>query len=348
MKKSLVFFALTMLAALSGLVVSSLLLVDYVRPSPVFCEESGCDAVKHTAFAHILGVPLPAFGMLGFAVLGTLTLIRGKPARLAALALALSMGLFAAVLLGVQKMMGSFCPFCVVTDVSAIVAMVGVAVRFSDAWDPPRVLSVQAGGGVALALAMAIPVGVGMKRAPKIPPPPPGLPEPIAREIGLTPIGKVSVVDFVDFECPFCRATHAAMEPVTLRHQDRLRIVRKQVPLRIHPHARDAAKAACCAEDFGHGDDFAQALFSTPTEKLTPDGCETLAESVGIDRAKFRECVQSTRVEDRLKADSDTFKAVHGHGLPTIWVDTEELKGEQNEGELEDAVSRALVRRGQG
>lgn len=345
MKKSHFVVALAFVAALVGLVVSSLLLVDYVRPTPVFCEESGCDAVKHTIFARPLGVPLPAFGMVSFAALAALAVLRGVWVRRISLAVAAGMGLFAALLLGVQKLMGSYCPFCVVTDVSAIVSLVAVAARVWTSADLPKNKLLSSIAAVSTTFAMVVPVAIGFARKPK-PPVPMGLPDVIAKEIGDTPKGQVSVVDFVDFECPFCRATHAAMEPVRAKHQSQLRIVRKQVPLRMHPHARDAAKAACCAEELGHGDDFAQALFSTPVDKLTPDDCETLAKSMGIDADKYRACVQSTRVEDRLKADTDTFKAVHGHGLPTIWVHDEELKGEQSTEELEDAVTRALVRRG--
>ena len=345
MKKAHLVIALAFLAALVGLVVSSLLLVDYVRPSPVFCEESGCDAVKHTIFARPLGIPLPGFGMLAFASLAVLAMLRGVWVRRMSLALAASMGLFAALLLGVQKLMGSYCPFCVVTDVAAIVSLFAVAARVWVSVDLPRSMVLSAASGVVTILAVMIPVGVGFARQPK-PQAPTGLPDPIAKEITNTPRGQVSVVDFVDFECPFCRATHAAMEPVRTKHQSQLRIVRKQVPLRMHPHARDAARAACCAEELGHGDDFAQALFSTPVDKLTPDECETLAKSMGIDTDKYRACVQSARIEERLKTDTDTFKAVHGHGLPTIWIHDEELKGEQSTEDLEDAVTRALVRRG--
>lgn len=345
MKKAQFVVALALLAALVGLVVSSLLLVDYVRPLPVFCEESGCDAVKHTIFARPLGVPLPGFGMVSFAALAALAVLRGVWVRRVSLAVAAGMGLFAALLLGVQKLMGSYCPFCVVTDVAAIVSLFAVAARVWTSADLPKNKLLSISSGVVTALAMIIPVGVGFAKQPK-PPVPMGLPDPIAKEIANTPIGQVSVVDFVDFECPFCRATHAAMEPVRAKHRSQLRIVRKQVPLRMHPHARTAAKAACCAEELGHGEEFAQALFSTPVEQLTGDGCETLAKSMGMDADKYRDCVRSARIEDRLKADTDTFKAVQGHGLPTIWVHDEELKGEQSTEELEDAVTRALVRRG--
>ena len=96
------------------------------------------------------------------------------------------------------------------------------------------------------------------------------------------PAGQVTVVDFVDFECPYCRMTHAALEPILEAHRDRVRLVRRQVPLRMHPHALDAARAACCGERLGKGDAMASALFSAPVEQLTREGCEKIAQSVGL------------------------------------------------------------------
>jgi uncharacterized membrane protein len=61
----------TLLAVVAGLVASAILAVDYVRPVPVFCSEGGgCDALKHTALAMPLGVPMPFFGLLGFLAVG--------------------------------------------------------------------------------------------------------------------------------------------------------------------------------------------------------------------------------------------------------------------------------------
>ena len=170
--------------------------------------------------------------------------------------------------------------------------------------------------------------------------------EPIAREIAGTPPGKVTFVDFVDFECPYCRETHAEIAPIVFARRDHMRIVRKNVPLtRIHPHAMDAARAACCGETLGKGDAMADALFTAPVEELTPEGCAKIARSLGLDEQAFRACLTAAKTEARIKADSDDFKATHGHGLPTLWVDEERLEGAQEGAAVEKAIDRAIARK---
>ena len=98
--------------------------------------------------------------------------------------------------------------------------------------------------GVAGALgAIALPMGLGFFKKPI----PADIPEVLRADYKATPRGKVTVVDFVDFECPFCRMTHKELEPLLEQHKAQVYVVRKNVPLRMHPHAMDAAKASCCA-----------------------------------------------------------------------------------------------------
>src|SRR6185295_5203511 len=110
---------------------------------------------------------------------------------------------------------------------------------------------------------------IGFNRRPI----PVDVPPVIALEMKGTGRGKVTVVDFVDFECPFCRLTHAELAPAIEARRAKIRVARKHVPLRMHRHALDAAKAGCCGETLGKGDAMADALFSAPTEALTPEGC---------------------------------------------------------------------------
>ena len=152
-------------------------------------------------------------------------------------------------------------------------------------------------GGRMLVAAALLPIVVGWRLAGRPPP-------AIRAEMARTPPGQVTVVDFVDFECPFCRMTNAALQPLLDAHQDRLRVVRRQVPLRMHPHALDAARAACCGERLGRGDAMASALFSAPVESLTREGCE---KSPQADRALARRLPRlRRRPEDRRRASSPT------------------------------------------
>jgi predicted DsbA family dithiol-disulfide isomerase len=155
-----------------------------------------------------------------------------------------------------------------------------------------------------------------------------------------TPQGMVTVVDFVDFECPFCRMTHEEFSPVVTANAAKVRLVRKQVPLSMHEHARDAARTACCGELLGQGDRVANALFTS--KDLTKEGCEKLAIDNGLDPTAYRACIADPKIDARIDAERAEFKAAQGKGLPTIWIDDEKLEGAQPREKLEAAVSRAI------
>src|SRR5262249_61195791 len=77
--------------------------------------------------------------------------------------------------------------------------------------------------------------------------------------------------------------------------QSPVRVVRKMLPLSMHPHAMPAALAYCCADAQGKGDAMAEALFAAPADQLTPDGCEQLAAGVGCDLDRYRRDLPAAR-----------------------------------------------------
>jgi uncharacterized membrane protein/predicted DsbA family dithiol-disulfide isomerase len=336
-KRDLARWLLLIVPIVLGLGAATSLLVDYARPAPVFCSyDGGCEHMKHTIYAAFLGIPTPAWGVCGFLALGVLSISKGPLVR-RFLALAAAIGaIVATLLIGVQVSAGHICPYCMVTDTAAILVCGLAAWRLAGKWDPPESPRPRAGGAAALGMAVVLPFLGGLFLKPSVPP-------PIAEEIAKTPKGKVTVVDFVDFECPFCRETHVEFRPVLEQNKDKLRVVRKNVPLsRIHPHAMDAARAARCGEQLGKGDAFAEALLSTSAEDLTRDGCEKIAGELGLDVDRFRACVRAPETEARIKADSEAFKGSGGHGLPTIWIDAQKLEGGQDQATLEAAVRSAI------
>jgi predicted DsbA family dithiol-disulfide isomerase/uncharacterized membrane protein len=337
-RKSLPFWVVIAVCAVA-LVASSLLLVDYVRPAPVFCgAEGGCGVVKRTVFAYPLGIPMPLIGIGGLLAIGLAQLLPGRRARIAQAMLAVFAGIVAAGLLVVQAMMKTVCPFCFVIDISAIVLMGLSVARARRGWDPPAAKLQLFGGVGAVVLAVALPVAIGMSKKAI----PVDVPPPIAEEMRKTPRGKVTVIDFVDFECPFCRMTHAELSPLLAERKDKVRVVRKHVPLRMHPHATDAARAACCGEKLGKGDEMAEALFTTPPAELTPEGCEQLAMKQGLDLARFKDCFKDPETDARIRADGETFRAAHGHGLPTIYIEGTKLEGAQEREVLQSTLDSAI------
>ena len=338
MRKTVPFWVVLFVCA-AALVASSLLLVDYVRPAPVFCaSEGGCGIVKRTAFAYPMGIPTPLIGIGGFLAIGLAQLLQGRRAQVAQAVLAVFAGIVGVGLLLVQMKLKTVCPFCAVADGSAI-ALLGLSVaRVLKGWDPPESRRQLAGGVTTILLAVIAPVAFGMSKKAI----PVDVPPVIAEEMRKTPRGKVTVVDFVDFECPFCRMTHADFAPLLEARKDKVRVARKQVPLRMHAHAMDAARTACCGEKLGKGEEIAEALFASPPAELTPEGCEQLAIKHGLDLARFKECFTSAETEARIKADGEMFRAANGHGLPTIYIDGTKLEGAQEPEVLKSVLDKAI------
>ncbi len=333
---------------LAGLVASAILAVDYLHPTPLFCSEGGgCDAVRQTAYAAVLGVPTPLVGLAGFLAIGVASLASTRWARIAQAGLASVAALIGILLLVAQARLGHFCPYCCVADASALACAPVAWWRLARAPDARRDTRPNArpdralvyASAASMAVAVLLPVGIGWRLAGRAP-------DVIRAEMARTPPGGVTVVDFVDFECPFFRMSQTQLEPLREAHRDRLRVVRRQVPLRMHPHALDAARAACCAERLGSGEAMANALFSAPVDQLTREGCETIAQAVGLALDPYRACVADPETDARIESDRAEFKAAGGFALPTLWIDGRQLVGAQPRAALDQVIAEALARAG--
>ena len=86
----------------------------------------------------------------------------------------------------------------------------------------------------------------------------------------------------------------------------------------------------------------ASALFTAKVEDLTPEGCESMATKLGLDLASFKDCVKDPQIEARIKADTETFRAAKGHGLPTLFIDGVKLEGAQDRQVLQSTLDSAI------
>lgn len=172
------------------------------------------------------------------------------------------------------------------------------------------------------------------------------VPSAVQRELAKTPRGQTVVVLFTDFQCPFCRRTHAALEPVVRDREGRVRVVLRHVPLPRHPDADGAARAAICAERLGTpaaAEAVARALFTSPD--LGEAACEAIAAGVGLDVAQLRACVASPETAQRLTDDLAAFEEAGGDGVPLVFVGDTRLDGSQDRATLERAVDASLASR---
>lgn len=172
--------------------------------------------------------------------------------------------------------------------------------------------------------------------------------------------GATTVVFFTDFQCPFCRRTHANLQPLlTARHQKAaegapdIRLVIKHVPLARHPDARTAARAAVCFESLVARDatseargrtsllfeEYVHALMTAPD--LSEAACERVAEEHGASRDAMQRCLAEATPDTRIENDLALFDAVHGDGVPLFFVGGTRLEGAQSREGLEAALENA-------
>jgi protein-disulfide isomerase len=152
--------------------------------------------------------------------------------------------------------------------------------------------------------------------------------------------GKINVVEFVDFECPFCRMFHPTLKKIVGEYGDRVNFVQLDLPLESHAHARDAAKAHLCADEQHARARMADALIEA--EDLTEKGILASATNLGLDVDRLQKCIAAQATETKLVAVESILRdSGMLQGLPTTFVGNVMLVGAQDEVALRDAFERA-------
>jgi predicted DsbA family dithiol-disulfide isomerase/uncharacterized membrane protein len=333
------------LAIVLGVFASAVLFVDYMNAGdPAFCGVgSGCMAVRMSPFSQVGPVPLPAVGLLCEVALLVLTLrARDAASSFFVAAAAGCGGVIATLLLAVQGfVIGAFCRWCVLVDLAAIVAA-GAALALHRAVarngeegetlaQVARRPALTAGWSAGAALVAVLPFV--WAEYPVVAP----LPPEVAK---LAVPGKVTIVAFTDFECPFCRRLAPTQHEAVARFADRVALVRKMAPLDSHPGAMPAALAYVCTP-VDKRETMAMRLYGAPEASLTPEGVKSIAHELGLDPATFSACMEGPNARATVDADKALFDALELHGLPFTFVGARTVLG-GNRGALEKLVEQAM------
>jgi len=138
----------------------------------------------------------------------------------------------------------------------------------------------------------------------------------------------VTLLEYGDFECPFCGAAYPAVKEITQRLSAEVRFVFRHFPRPEHPHARHAAEAAEAAA--AQGEPFFWAMHDLLFEHQQALDDEHLAEyagQIGLDVGRFRDDLAQHRYLERVHEDLEG--AVHSdvHGTPTFFIDGQRYEG---------------------
>jgi uncharacterized membrane protein/thiol-disulfide isomerase/thioredoxin len=288
---------------------------------------SGCQEVRFSAYSNIFGVSLPTIGLGVFVGLFAMAIWANKKEHFQWLAVQTGVvALGAMALIGLQVfVIGSICKWCMAVDISAIVAAVCAILLARGEVEVEEAPLRFVWGGVCVA-AVAVPLL--WQHAPAKATVPDGIQQHYVD-------GKVNIVMFTDFECPFCRKMHPVFHDVANNHGAQVNMVRKMVPLNGHPGAKPAALAYLCVPETSR-EVFADKLYSA--DHLNAQVVTTLAKELGHDVVA---CMADPKTMEQIVADKDLFESAGLRGLPSTFVNDEIVAG-ADEPLLLEAIERGL------
>jgi protein-disulfide isomerase len=139
----------------------------------------------------------------------------------------------------------------------------------------------------------------------------------------------VTLIEFSDFQCPFCQRVAPTLKKIRETYGDKVRIVWKDFPLtQIHPQAFKAGEAAHCAGDQGKYWDYHDRLFANQ-QQLQPEDLKKHAADLGLDAAAFNACLDSSKYGERVRDGVAQGTRLGVNSTPTIYINGRMLSGAQ-------------------
>ncbi|MEE8581792.1 MAG: DsbA family protein, partial [Myxococcota bacterium] len=137
----------------------------------------------------------------------------------------------------------------------------------------------------------------------------------------------VTLVEFGDFQCPYCRTVQPTLERILADYPEQVRLVFRHFPLDgIHPQSRAAAEAAACAGEHGEFWTYHDLLFENQ-DALGPAELVDYADRAGIDLDAFRRCVDERQSTERVERDIRAGEVAGVSGTPALLINGRPLTG---------------------
>nr|WP_128796374.1 thioredoxin domain-containing protein [Corallococcus coralloides] len=153
----------------------------------------------------------------------------------------------------------------------------------------------------------------------------------------------VTIVEFSDYECPFCSRAHNTVEQLLKDYGSKLRVVMRQNPLSFHSHARPAALAALAAGEQGKYWDMHNLLFAN-NKKLDGESLEGYAKQLGLDVARWKADMASERLGATIDKDQALAQQMGASGTPAFFINGRFLSGAQPIGNFKALIDEELAK----
>jgi protein-disulfide isomerase len=147
----------------------------------------------------------------------------------------------------------------------------------------------------------------------------------------------VTIVEFSDYECPYCRQVEPTVKQLLAKYGDQVRISYRDYPLTaIHPQAMIAAEASRCALEQGKFWEYHDQLFAAP--KLDKDALIEYARNLKLDDKQFGSCLSNQKYKADIEKDEQEGRKAGVNGTPAFFVNGVVLSGAQPQ----DAFTRVI------
>ena len=154
----------------------------------------------------------------------------------------------------------------------------------------------------------------------------------------------VTIAEFSDFQCPYCRALFPTLQKIALDYKDQVRVVYLQFPLAdIHPQALKAAEASLCARDQGKFWEMHDAMFADQGS-LGIEDLKRKAAGLSLDMDSFVTCLESGKHFSDVRNDVREGVRVGVSGTPALFINGRMLVGNQPYSEIRRIIEEELRR----
>jgi protein-disulfide isomerase len=156
------------------------------------------------------------------------------------------------------------------------------------------------------------------------------------------PKAPVTIVEFSDYQCPFCKKTESVLGGLLDKYNGRVKLAYMDFPLReIHPRAESAAEASRCAGEQGKFWEFHDSLFADAAKLDDPD-LIARARTLGLQGEPFRACLASGKFKASVDADREAGIKAGVGGTPGFFINGVFLSGAQSQAEFEKIIDTQL------
>lgn len=136
----------------------------------------------------------------------------------------------------------------------------------------------------------------------------------------------VTIIEFGDFECPYCAQTHRLLQRISALYPKDVRVIYRDFPLSQHQHARLAAQAGQCAEEQNKFWPYHDLLFEH-NNALERADLQHYAEAAELNVDAFTQCLASERPQQKVTASVAAAQAAGVHSTPVLFVNGLRLRG---------------------